>query len=199
MKILKNNLEDSNIEELVIVIDMVNGFVKEGTLASPSIMRVVPRQIEVLKEFINAPKKGIIFIRDCHTKDAVEFKTYPAHCIEGTTETEVIDELAEFVSIEYKKNSTNFVFADGFMSDISKLKSLKKVILMGCLSEVCVLNGAVSLKCLFNQDNRDIDVVVDASAIDTYDAEGHNSHNITCQALKEMESNGIKIFGKEVE
>ena len=38
------------IRELYIVIDMVNGFVKEGNLAAPSIERVVPTQYKILDE-----------------------------------------------------------------------------------------------------------------------------------------------------
>ena len=53
MKIIDNKLTTKNIqdlEELAINIDMVNGFVKEGALSSPSIMRVVPRQQELLDD-----------------------------------------------------------------------------------------------------------------------------------------------------
>ena len=196
MKIIKNELEKYDIEELVIVVDMVNGFVKEGALAAPSIMRVVPRQVEIIKNAIDDNKKGVIFIRDCHDKDAVEFKTFGPHCIEGTLETEVIDELSEFVTCFYKKNSTNFVFADGFINDICKLKNLKRVLLMGCLSEVCVKNGGIALRNLFDQLNKDIDVCVYEDAIDTYDAENHNSEEVTERALQDMESNGIKVLRK---
>lgn len=196
MRIFKNELENYDIEELVIVVDMVNGFVKEGALAAPSIMRVVPRQIDILKEAVNNQKMGIIFIRDCHDKDAVEFKTFGPHCIEGTPETEVIDELSEFVTCFYKKNSTNFVFADGFINDICKLKKLKRVLLMGCLSEVCVKNGGIALRNLFDQLNKDIDVCVYSDAIDTYDAPNHKSEEVTERALQDMESNGIKVLRK---
>ena len=67
--------------ELLITIDMINGFVKEGRLAAPSIMRVVPRQIELLEEASKDDKTGIVFVRDSHPIDAVEFKTYGSHCI----------------------------------------------------------------------------------------------------------------------
>ena len=33
----------------LIVVDMVNGFVKEGVLHDDSIARVIPRQIELIK------------------------------------------------------------------------------------------------------------------------------------------------------
>ncbi len=33
------------IKNMLVVVDMVKGFVDEGTLAAPSIKRVIPRQI----------------------------------------------------------------------------------------------------------------------------------------------------------
>ena len=82
------------------------------------------------------------------------------------------------------------------MNDINKLKNLKKVLLMGCLSEVCVKNGGIALRNLFDQLNRDVDVCVYEDAIDTYDAPNHNSEEVTSRALQDMESNGIKILRK---
>ena len=44
MKNLEKRIKElKDIRELFVVIDMVNGFLKEGNLASPSIMRIVPR------------------------------------------------------------------------------------------------------------------------------------------------------------
>ena len=54
MKTINNDIERlTRVKELLITIDMINGFVKKGTLAAPSIMRVVPRQKELLDEAIN--------------------------------------------------------------------------------------------------------------------------------------------------
>ena len=107
---MKENLKD--LQELLIIIDMVNGFVKEGTLANPEYMKIVPKQIELIKKFIER-KQGILFIKDTHTSDSVEFKTFPAHCLEGTEESELIDELKvyENYGISIPKNSTASVIS----------------------------------------------------------------------------------------
>ena len=71
MKTINNDIERlTRARELIITIDMINGFVKEGALAAPSIMRVVPRQIELLDKAINDKNTGLVFIRDSHPKDA---------------------------------------------------------------------------------------------------------------------------------
>ena len=202
MKIIDNKLTTKNIqdlEELAINIDMVNGFVKEGALSSPSIMRVVPRQQELLDEYLSDEHKGIMFIQDTHAKDSVEFKTFGPHCIEGSGEEDVIKELYEYYkyALQIKKNSTNFVFGTNFQEEINRLKMLKKVILMGCLSEVCVKNGGITLRNYFDQLNRDIDIYVAEDAIDTYDAPGHISEDVTLRAIEDMKANGIKVLERK--
>lgn len=186
------------LKRLVIVVDMVNGFVKEGPLAAFNIMEVVPRQVEILEEAEKEEGTGICFIRDSHPINAEEFKVYGPHCIEGTKETEVIDELKRFQNgnIEYFKNSTNFMFARKFQSDLQQAKELERIDLMGCLSEVCVKNGAISLRTFLDEYNKDIQLGVYEDAIDTFDAPGHNAYEVTNNALKEMANNGIKVYKK---
>ena len=199
MKAFNNDIESlKRVRELLITIDMVNGFVKEGSLAAPSIMRVVPRQIELLREVENDDKTGMVFIRDSHPENAVEFKTYGVHCLQGTKETEVIDELKGFEKNghSYFKNSTNLIFAPGLKQDLIRLYNLERIRLIGCLSEVCVENGAIGLRTFLDQLNKDIEVCVHADAIDTYDAPGHDADIVTDEAIKRMQANGIKILGK---
>ena len=199
MKTINNNIEKlRKVKELLITIDMVNGFVKEGSLAAPSIMRVVPRQKELLDEAINDKDTGVMFIRDSHPIDAVEFKTFGVHCLEGNKETEVIDELKfyEPYALEYLKNSTNLMFALGMQQDLLKFYNLERIRLMGCLSEVCVENGAIGLRTFFDQVNRDVEVCVHEDAIDTFNVPGHDADIVTKEALNRMEANGIKALGK---
>ena len=201
MKTKNNDIKYlKDVKELLINIDMINGFVKKGNLAAPSIMRVVPRQIELLEKALESTETGIFFVRDSHPLNAREFKTYPSHCIKGTAETEIIDELKKFepYAKEYLKNSTNLMFAPNMQSDLLILEKLKRVYLMGCLSEVCVLNGAIGLRNYFDELNKDVDVMVYADAIDTFNAPGHNSDEITSIALQQMESNGIKVLNKKI-
>ena len=199
MKTINNDIEKlRRVRELLITIDMVNGFVKEGALAAPSIMRIVPRQIELLEEASKDKDTGMIFVRDSHPIEAVEFKTYGVHCVEGTNETEVIDELKKYedMGLTYFKNSTNLIFAPGMQRDLIKFYNLERIRLMGCLSEVCVENGAIGLRTFFDQINSDVEVCVHADAIDTFNAPGHDADIVTDDALARMQANGIKILGK---
>ncbi|MBQ8892064.1 MAG: cysteine hydrolase [Bacilli bacterium] len=199
MKNLERSLEElKEIRELLVVIDMVNGFVKSGTLASPSIMRIVPRIRELLNKYLEKNNSKIVFVRDSHSANAEEFKIYGPHCIEGTKETEVIDELkfAEKDAYTYFKNSTNLVFADKFIHDLTNMRNLEKIDFCGCLSEVCVENGAISTRNLLDELNRNVVVGVHADAIDTYDAPGHERDEINQAAINRIKRNGVKIYKK---
>ena len=84
----------------LIVVDMVNGFVKEGILHDESIARVIPRQIQLIKEY---QRKGelVIFIQDTHTKESTEHKRFPdVHCVKGSGEEEIIDLLKPFSCLD---------------------------------------------------------------------------------------------------
>ena len=200
MRVKENDIKYlKDAKELLINIDMVNGFVKKGVLAAPSIMRIVPRQIELLEEGLKREDTGIIFIRDSHSVDAEEFKTYPVHCVKGTYESELIDELKKFepYALEYLKNSTNLVFVPKLQKDLLNLEKLEKIRLMGCLSEVCVLNGAIGLRNFFDEYNRHVEVMVHPDAIDTFDSLDHPADLVTENALKQMQSNGIKVLSKK--
>lgn len=193
----KGNINDlKSVRELLVNIDMVNGFVKEGSLAAPSIMRIVPRQIELLNEIAHDDKTEMVFVRDSHPVHAVEFKTFGEHCIKGTKEFEVIDELKDFEKMgrTFYKNSTNLIFAPAFQDYLMELNNLERIRLMGCLSEICVLNGAIGLRTYFDQNNKDIEVCVHPDAIDTYSAPGHDADEVTIHALNMMKANGVKVL-----
>ena len=87
--------ECKEIEKLLISIDMVNGFVKEGNMADSYIQHIVPEHIKLIKQI--QEKGGMIaFVKECHKENCREFNQYPAHCIEGTEEAELIEELKPF-------------------------------------------------------------------------------------------------------
>ena len=59
-----------------------------------------------------AADSKIFFICDNHDPDDQEFQMFPPHCIRGTDETEVVAEMADFVTEEniIPKNSYSSFF-----------------------------------------------------------------------------------------
>ncbi len=83
-------------KRLIVVVDMLNGFCKEGALASPQFMQTIVPNIQKLLDAERqrrAEGSTIVFIGDYHEKDDVEFNLFPPHCIAGTDEAEIIREM----------------------------------------------------------------------------------------------------------
>ena len=184
------------IEKLLVVVDMVNGFIKQGAMADNDIARIIPR-IENLIERFQSENEGVAFIKDTHYENSTEFKKFPAHCIKGTSESEVVSELKPYEegSLSYEKNSTSTMFAPGFMNDIDSMKRLREVIITGCCTDICVLNLAIPLVNYFDQTNRDVNVSVISDAVETYDAPYHSRNEYNAMALKLMKQAGVRVEG----
>lgn len=184
---------------VLIVVDMVNGFVREGVLHDSNISKVVPRQIELIKENL-ANNNLVIFIKDTHNKDAREFKRFgnTKHCAKGTRECELIDELKGFENnkntISIEKNSTSFMEAPEFIKIIKELVNVKKVDIIGCCTDICVFNGSMGLANYFDEHNIDADVFVHTDAIATYSEKERKKYIDAAMLL--MEQQGIKLVKK---
>lgn len=184
-------------EGMLIVVDMVNGFVTKGDLADPEIGKIVPRQIELIKD---AKKNGdlVVFIKDTHTKDSVEHKRFNGafHCNKESGEEEVIDSLKPYVvdSIEIEKNSTSFMETPKFRELIGNLENIKTVDVVGCCTDICVFNGTMGLANYFNQWNRDVEINVHQDAIATF-AEAARKNYVDAAYLL-MEQQGIRLVKK---
>ncbi len=184
------------IEEIIIDIDMLVGFLEKGALAAPSIMRIVPYHEQLLEENENKDNAINVFGHDYHPKDATEFLDYPPHAVIDTPEVEIISQLYPFMKrgLEFKKNSTDLCQVEEFREFLRKAVNLKKVTVIGCLSEVCVSDACKSLIKFFQQYNRQVMVCVVFEAIDTFDAPGHNASEVNEGAIKNLENAGVKIL-----
>lgn len=183
------------IEKLLINVDMVNGFVKEGAMADRYIEHIIPEHIKLMKE-IKEDNEIISIIKDCHEENCAEFKKFPKHCVKGTCEAELIEELKEFENnaLIYTKNSTSTMFAQNFLEDISKMINLKEVVIIGCCTDICILNLAIPLQNYFDQNDLDVKITVPKNAVETYDAPWHNREEYNEIAFKLMKQAGINII-----
>ncbi|UCD54159.1 MAG: cysteine hydrolase, partial [Dehalococcoidia bacterium] len=82
---------------VVLVIDMLRGFLEEGypLYCGAKARRIIPNVQSLLKRELAQGAK-VFFIGDHHAPHDPEFKMFPPHCIEGTVEAEVIPELAHY-------------------------------------------------------------------------------------------------------
>ena len=183
----------------LIVVDMVNGFVREGVLHDKKIARVIPKQIELIKEY---QKSGglILFVKDTHDKNAKEFKRFgnTTHCIKGTSEAELVDELKMFENsknvITVEKNSTSFMEAPKFREIIDDATNIERFDVVGCCTDICDFNGTMGLANYCDEWNRNVEIYVHQDAVATYDEELRQNYVDAAYLL--MEQQGIQLVKK---
>ena len=79
------------------------------------------------------------------------------------------------------------------MNDIEKMKQLRKVIVTGCCTDICVLNLAIPLVNYFDEQDRQVEVTVVEDAVETYNAPYHNRDEYNEIALKLMRQAGVRL------
>ena len=179
------------MDKKIIIVDMVNGFIKEGALHDKRIMDIVDNIKRLIE---NKTDHDIIVLEDAHDKDCAEFTSFPPHCLNDTNESKTIDELAYVFKLAnfeacIKKNSTNGFFAMAR----ANLIDANEYIIVGCCSDICVAQLALALKAYGNDINSIKKVIVVKDGIATYDNAYHIASEYDDAALKIMSVAGIEI------
>ena len=183
----------------LIIVDMVKGFTDEGVLHDKSIKRIIPRQIELIKEAKNNGY-AIVFIKDTHTNNSVEFERFgnTVHCCKGSIENELVDELKPFENgadtFVFEKNSTSYIEAPKFREFMDYQTELAEFDVAGCCTDICVLNGTMGLANYLDQNDREHSIRVHDDAIATY-AEDDRCEYVDAAKLL-MKQQGIEIVKK---
>lgn len=184
----------------LIVVDMVKGFTDEGVLHDKNIRKIIPRQIELIKD-AKSNNYAIVFIKDTHTKDSVEFERFgnTTHCLEGDLESELVDELQEFEyekdTYSFAKNSTSFMESLEFRDFVEKQQELVDYEVVGCCTDICVVNGTIGLANYLDQNNREHNIIVHEDAIATYAEEDRSEYVNAAKLL--MKQQGIQLIKKK--
>ena len=183
-------------KKCLIVVDMVNGFVREGVLHDKEIERIIPNQIKLIKNTLGAGEL-VIFIKDTHSTNSTEFKRFgnTKHCLDNTSEAELVDELKEFEgldnTISIKKNSTSFMESPKFREVVNKLEGVDEYDIVGCCTDICVVNGAIGLANYNDEWNRDVVIKAYTDAIATYGESVRKNYIDAAYLL--MEQQGIQL------
>lgn len=184
-------------EKVLIVVDMVNGFVYNGPLHDIECSKIIPRQKEIIDDYLDNGDL-VVFIKDTHTKDSTEFSRMPIHCLENTDESELVPELREYVGrdnvITINKNSTSFNEAPKFRELITNLVNLKRVDEIGVCTDICDFNGIMGLANRLNQENRDVSIYVHEDAVATFNETERREYVEAAKLL--MKQQGINIIRK---
>lgn len=185
--------------KMLVVVDMVNGFVQEGALADPKINLITPNIVAKIQNAI-VNKNMIVGFRDCHQVNDEEFKTFPVHCLEGSRESEYIDEIKKYRNfiIDIPKDTTNGFNTEKFKMLIEKYQ-FEQIEVVGCCTDICVQDFTTSLVAYLNKRGIDTKVVIDEKAVATFDLPNHNAKAVGALALAELEKIGVNVKKKEHE
>ena len=130
--------------KLLVIVDMINGFVYDGNMAFTESQAVIDSIVKLATHFTNK-NYDILAFRDDHLADSLEFRAYPVHCLKGSTESELISELQIFENIiDNPKRSTNGVNTPQFQALLQE-KTYTEIVVVGVCTDICVLQTTLSL------------------------------------------------------
>lgn len=177
----------------LIVIDMINGFVKKGALSSERILKINDKIALLCKACDFLDIKTIAFA-DCHNDNSVEFDSYPPHCINGSDECKITDEIMCAGKIDViNKNSTNAFIEHDFANWLTNNQEIDTFIVTGCCTDICVLQFVLTLKTYFTKENKRCRIIVPKSMVETYDSPTHDGDLCNIFSLYNMKLNGIEV------
>lgn len=173
---------ESNMSNLLIVVDMLNDFVhKDGTLQFPFARGIVP----FVKERVDTHrKKGnqVIYLCDAHDEDDLEFERFPKHAVINTWGSSIIDELNTTDKDIFVPKKRYSGFYGTSLAEELRIYGPKKVEVVGVCTSICVMDTVGGLA------NRDYKVIVPVKGVADFDNDAHKA------ALDRMKS----LYGAEI-
>jgi len=176
----------------LIVVDMINGFVKKGALSSPNVLAINQPIADLCKACDEAGIR-VAAVCDSHPEGSPEFSSFPPHCVMGSDECEVTDEIQAAAKLNIiQKGSTNGMLEPAlkWWADMSGCDTF---IIVGDCTDLCVLQLATSLKGWLNTKGEHGRVIVPAALVATYDLAEHTADLQNLFALYNMSLNGVEL------
>jgi len=157
------------VAELLVVVDMQNGFLREGNLASDRCLAVLPAVRWEVDEALAAGRR-VLFTADTHEIDDAEFTVFPEHCLRGTREAGLVDELLPLLDRDdvllVHKRRYSALFETEMEGHLHRF-GIDSVRICGVCTDICVLHTTADLR------DRDFPVTVAVHATATFDGPGH--------------------------
>lgn len=188
-------LENINTEKTaLVVIDIINGFAKSGSLYSSRNEEIIPGIVKLAETFSDK-RMPILCLADSHSEDSPEFDSFPTHCLKDSVESEVVDEIkqaAKFIRIN--KESTNGFLAQEFQDWFLKNPNIDTYIITGDCTDICIMQFALTIKAWFNNQNLKSRIIVPANLVETFDLNEHDGDFMNIVSLYIMLQGGIEII-----
>lgn len=167
------NLCSKPEQAAVLSVDLIKGFCNSGSLSSPRSAGIVPGVAELFRQAYAAGVRSFALLQDAHSSNAVEFQTWPSHCVRGSEESETVDELRSLpffneISILHKNSIDSFEYTSLDLW-VSQIPQVMNYIVVGDCTDLCVYQLAMRLRTKADARNLSRRVIVPADLVQTYD------------------------------
>ena len=164
---------------VVLVIDMTRAFMEKGRAlyCGDEARHIIPHIQALLEKEIKIGAK-VLFLNDHHDRDDLEFRMFPPHAIEGTEETAIVPELADFPGEVIPKKRYSAFYGTTLGTRLTQLRP-DRIIVTGVCTDICVCHTVGDAR------DRDYEVEVPVNCVASFDEEAHRF------ALEHME----KVLG----
>jgi nicotinamidase/pyrazinamidase len=153
--------------DVVLVIDMQRGFLEEGNplFCGEPARKIIPRVQKLLDREVGRGST-ILFTADAHAPDDKEFEMWPAHCVVGTEEAEIIPELAAYPGSRIDTARYSAFYGTDLAARLEELRP-NKIHVCGVCTDICVMHTVADAR------YRDYEVLVYTDCIATFDEQMH--------------------------
>ena len=127
-------------KEALLIIDMLNDFVREGApLEVPAARSILPA---LQKRVAEARERGVpvIYVCDAHRPDDREFSRmgWPPHAVKGSRGAEVVAQLAPLETDPVVEKTTYSGFHHTGLEGILQSLGVERLVLTGVVTNICI-------------------------------------------------------------
>lgn len=191
----------------IFCVDVINGFCHEGNLQSDRIRNIITPIVDLLKRVHARGVRHFVMTQDTHSPDSLEFRDFPVHCVRGTSEAEMVPELAALpfshTFTVIPKTTISSSIQTGLDAWLAAHPDITHRIVVGDCTDLCTYQLAMHLKLTANARNTPLPVILPADCVDTYDVPldvarenkipAHPGDLMHALFLYHMSLNGIKV------
>jgi nicotinamidase-related amidase len=158
----------------VMAVDVTVGFCYEGALSSQRVAVIVPPIVRLFERAYALGTRHFVLPQDTHSDDAVEFGSFPPHCVAGTRESVTVTELKNlpfsdrFTVIE--KNSVSVAIGTDLDAWLAEHPEVTTFLVVGDCTDFCTHQLAMHLRLRANAFGlREVRVILPIDGADTFD------------------------------
>jgi nicotinamidase-related amidase len=191
----------------IISVDVINGFLYEGALASPRVAAIDAPITNLMKGAWERGLRDILLVQDAHDEGTMEFKEFGPHALKGSVEAETIDlikELPFFGQITiFNKDSIHPALNTRFDAWLGERDDLEAIVAVGDVTDLCLYQLAMYLKLRANAYRKNWRVIVPENCTQTWHLSVEDAQNLPAKPhhgdllhatfLNHMALNGIEV------